>query len=339
MVAWADPRERVTRRLQQRIAIDCSAAPVSFVAQRYDMSWPAVRHAEEQAIARWERTRIAPQLTQVGVDEKYLGRRNKLAEKFVTVVSDLSTGEPMWIGMGRRKKTLGTWLATLSAEQKKAIDLFAMDMHAPFYEAVATATGLEHVTIAHDAFHIMKRVNDAIDEVRRATFFRAGAGHRAIGRGKRWLFLRAWERNTLEQQAELRRLLGMNSKLARAYQLKEEIRALVRAAPNGHAMTMGLERVWHRTARSSLTALHRLGASLLEHVDGIVALAEYRPPAGRIEALNNNWESLVRRGRGYRDHQYLLRKLRFMVANPLRSAAGRDAFAQLAQLSTNGLAA
>ena len=34
---------------------------------------------------------------------------------------------------------------------------------------------------------------------------------------------------------------------------------------------------------------------------------------GRIEALNNNWETLVRRGRGYRDLNGMFRKLRFMT--------------------------
>jgi hypothetical protein len=37
---------------------------------------------------------------------------------------------------------------------------------------------------------------------------------------------------------------------------------------------------------------------------------------GRIEALNNNWETLVRRGRGYRDLLSLMRLLRFMVVHP-----------------------
>jgi hypothetical protein len=61
----------------------------------------------------------------------------------------------------------------------------------------------------------------------------------------------------------------------------------------------------------------------------ILALAEHRPATGRIEALNNNWETLVRRARGYRDHQYLLRKLRFMVANPIRTNDGLKRFIAL----------
>ena len=39
--------------------------------------------------------------------------------------------------------------------------------------------------------------------------------------------------------------------------------------------------------------------------------------------------SLVRRARGYRNHDYLLRKLRFMVANPIRTNDGVKRFLAL----------
>ena len=208
MVAWADPQQRQSRRLQHQIAMECAAAPLSHVAERHFMSWSAARRAEAHAITRWERTRTPIELRQVGVDEKFLGRRNKLAEKFVTIVSNLETGEPLWIGPGRSKETLKGWLTTLSTADKQRIDLFSMDMHAPFALAVEETEGLEHVVIVHDPFHIMKRVGEAIDEVRRAIFFRSGPEMRGIGRGKRWLLLRAWERNSEVQKGQLRMLLA-----------------------------------------------------------------------------------------------------------------------------------
>lgn len=331
MVAWADPQQRQSRRFQHQLAFECAAGPVSHVAERHDMSWAAVRRAEGHAIARWERTRPVAPLRHVGIDEKWLGRRHKREEKFVTIVSNLDTGEPLWIGYGRSKETLQAWLVTLSSEDKSRIELFAMDMHAPFAAAIDETEGFGHAVIAHDPFHIMKRVGEAIDEVRRSIFFRGGPEMRGVGRGKRWLLLRAWERNTEAQQAQVRLLLAWNGKLARAYHLKEQIRDLVRHAPSGDAMLAGLDAIYRRTCRSTLVPLRKLQASLEEHEAAIVALAEYRPATGRIEALNNNWEALVRRARGYRDHHYLLRKLRFAVANPLRSRGGRAAFMQLGQ--------
>jgi hypothetical protein len=75
--------------------------------------------------------------------------------------------------------------------------------------------------------------------------------------------------------------------------------------------------------------MRKLHESLKSHFDEIVALGEHHPPTGRIEALNNNWETLVRRGRGYRNHAYLLAKLRFITANPVRSSAGIKRFLAL----------
>jgi transposase len=328
MVAWADPYQRQTRRLQQRLAVEAASMPVMHVAALHGLSWLTVRRAEERAIERWEATRPAVPLRQAGVDEKWLGRRHHFEHKFVTIVSNLETGEPVWIGKGRDEETLKRWLQSLSPEQKATIELFAMDMHRAYWNAVDSTRGLEHAAIVHDPFHIMKLAGQMLDELRREVFFRAGPELRAIGRGKRWLLLRAWERTTGSQRADLQMLLSHNRTLARGYQIKEELRDVLHA-PDRQAIEIGLQRILRRTARHDVVALRRLHDTLDERWNEIVALVEHRPPVGRLEALNNNWETLVRRARGYRDHNYLLRKLRFMTANPIRTDDGIRRFLAL----------
>ena len=328
MVAWADPYQRQTRRLQQRLAVEAASMPVMHVAALHGLSWLTVRRAEERAIERWEMTRPAVALRQLGVDEKWLGRRHNFEHKFVTIVSNLETGEPVWIGKGRDELTLRRWLQSLSTEQKAAIELVAMDMHRAYWNAVDNTRGLEHAAIVHDPFHVMKLAGQMLDELRRDVFFRAGPELRAIGRGKRWLLLRAWERTTDSQRAGLQALLVHNRTLARGYQIKEELRDVLHA-PNRAAMEIGLQRILRRTASHDVVALRRLHDTLNERWNEIVALAEHRPAVGRLEALNNNWETLVRRARGYRNHDYLLRKLRFMTANPIRNDDGIRRFLAL----------
>jgi transposase len=322
MIAWADPYQRQSRRLQHHLAVEAASMPVMHVAALHGLSWLTVRRAEERAIERWEATRPAVPLRHVGVDEKWLGRRHNFEHRFVTVVSNLETGEPVWIGRGRDEATLRRWLESLSREQKATIKLVAMDLHRAFWNAVDNTRGLAHAAIVHDPFHIMKLANAMLDELRREVFFRAGPDMRAIGKGTRWLFLRAWERNSASDRARLSGVLGHNRTLARGYQIKEELRAVL-AAPNRQAIEIGLARILRRTRFYEPRALRRLHDTLNERWNEIVALAEHRPATGRIEALNNNWETLVRRARGYRNHDYLLRKLRFMVANPIRTNDGR----------------
>lgn len=328
LLAWAEPHQRQTRRLQQHLALDAFSMPLIHVSTKWGLSWHTVRRAELCAIERWDRTVSQPALIMVGVDEKWLGRRHKRVEKFVTIVSNLETGVPVWIGYGRGSETLKSWLDSLTTEQKAAIRLFATDMHDPFKKAIREDPALTHAALVHDPFHIIKRAGEAVTELRRTVFFRASAEMRAVGKGTRWLVLRSWERQSDEQRARLRQLFRLNGKLARAYQLVEELRTVLRA-PDGKSLHDGLWRILRRTERRSNVPMRKLHESLKAHFNEIVALGKLRPPTGRIEALNNNWETLVRRGRGYRNHHYLLAKLRFITANPVQHSDGIKRFLAL----------
>ena len=328
LLHWAEPHQRQTKRFQQHLALDAFSMPLLHVSTKYGLSWHTVRRAELAAITRWEQTRPNVPLRQAGIDEKWLGRRHKNKHKFVTIVSNLETGEPIWSGYGRSEATVKLWLDTLTAEQKAGITLFAMDMHRPFLNAVRADPALAHAVVCHDSFHIMKRAGEAISELRRKEFFRAGPELRALGRGTRWLVLRAWENQGPEQQARLRQLFAANGKLARAYQVIEELRGVLRA-PSRAALETGLHHVLYRTEKRANVPMRKLHDSLQEHFEEIAVIGSHRPPTGRLEALNTNWEALVRRARGYRDHEYLRRKLRFMIANPVRTVDGTKRFLAL----------
>lgn len=328
LLPWADRYQRETCRLQQHVALQAQSMPTSHVAVHYGLGWHTIRRAEGHALERWLDTREPVLLRMVGIDEKYLGRRHSFDDKYVTVVSNLETGEPIWIGFGRRQATVETWLATLSPEDKAAIELFAVDMHGPFIQAIRDDEQLRHAAIVHDPFHVIKRANDALDELRREAFFRAGPELRALGRGKRWLYLRAWERCSPEQEADLQRFLAGNGKLARARQVVDELRGVLRA-PDRLTMSIGLNHVLTRIAKRANVPMRKLHDSLLNHYLEIVALGEHHPSTGRIEALNNNWETLLRQARGYRDLDYLLLKLRFATVNPIRTDEGVRRFLAL----------
>ena len=46
--------------------------------------------------------------------------------------------------------------------------------------------------IVFDKFHVMQHANRAVDEDRRAEFFRKGGHLRRVVKGKRWLLLTRW---------------------------------------------------------------------------------------------------------------------------------------------------
>src|SRR3954454_2124509 len=60
--------------------------------------------------------------------------------------------------------------------------------------------------ILYDKFHILQHANDAVEEVRRAEFFRKGAKMRDLIKGKRWLLLTRWKNLEPSQRGILNRL-------------------------------------------------------------------------------------------------------------------------------------
>ncbi len=67
-----------------------------------------------------------------------------------------------------------------------------------------------HCRIVYDKFHIMQHANQAVDEVRRAEFFRKGGQMRGLGKGKRWLLLSWWIHLTAVKRQELNQLFALN---------------------------------------------------------------------------------------------------------------------------------
>ena len=209
-----------TTRLEAAIARDCEAAPVSRVARAWHLPPETVRRLDKRVLRRWAAGRARPPLRFLGVDEIYLGRR----DKFLTIVSDLETGEPLWAGRDRKRETLDRFFAeALPPARRRAIRAVCVDMWEPFTQSVRTH--LPRARIVYDKFHVLRHVNDALDETRRAEFFRQGGAARAVLRGKRWLLLRAWGNLERGERQELKALLALNRRLAKGHLLKEQTRA------------------------------------------------------------------------------------------------------------------
>ena len=79
--------------------------------------------------------------------------------------------------------------------------------------------------IVYDKFH-MQHANDAIDEVRKAEFFRQGPKKRGLIKGKKWLLLSRWKNLTPAQRGDLNRLFALNRRVFNAYLLKESLEGL-----------------------------------------------------------------------------------------------------------------
>jgi transposase len=158
----------------------------------------------------------------MGVDELYRGKK----DKFLTVVCNLETGEPLWFGKTRKKETLDEFFRRqLRKPQRKRIEAACVDMWEPF--RLSIEEWAPQCKIVYDKFHIIQHANNAIDEVRKAEFFRQGKQKRGLIKRKKWLLMSRWKNLTLPQRGGLNRLFQLNRRVFKAYLLKESLERLL----------------------------------------------------------------------------------------------------------------
>jgi transposase len=296
-----------SKRFEDAVGEACESAAAGQVARRFGMPASTVRAIDLRYLERWAAARRKPALTLMGVDEIHLGKR----QKFITVVSNLESGEPVWFGRERMKETLdGFFQAELSAGQRMRISAACVDMWEPF--RLSIEQWAPRCRIVYDKFHIMQHANQAIDEVRRAEFFRKGGQWRGLVKGKRWLLLTRWVNLSSGKRQELNSLFALNRKLFKAYVLKESLDRLWNYRYEG-AMLNYLQRWISQLRWQRLRPFEKLADMLLNHLEGILNYCRTKVPLGMVEAINGNIKSLSRRGRGYKNLRYLLLKAQRMA--------------------------
>src|SRR5215470_10519573 len=297
-----------SKRFEDAVGLACEMAAARQVARQFGLPASTVRAIDLRYLQRWNASRRKPALRQMGVDEIYLGKK----QKFLSVVCNLETGEPLWFGQERNKESLDGFFHTeLSARQRRGIQAACVDMWEPYRLSIEHwATNCQ---IIYDKFHIMQHANQAVDEVRRAEFFRKGGKRRDLVKGKRWLLLSRWVNLSTAKKNQLNTLFALNRRVMKAYLLKESLDRLWAYSYEG-AMLRYLKSWIDQLRWQRLKPMEKLARTLLDHLEGILNYCRTKVRLGVVEAVNGNIKALLRRGRGYRDLDYLLLKAQRLAA-------------------------
>jgi transposase len=159
----------------------------------------------------------------------------------------------------------------------------------------------------------MQHAARAVDEVRRAEFFRKGGPMRGIVKGKRWLLLTRWVNLDSRKRQLLNELFRLNRRMMKAYLLKESLYRLWTYRYEGAArryLNQWIDQLrWQR-----LEPFKKLAEMLLRHQEGLLNYCHVPVRFGVVEAVNGNIKALLRRGRGYKNLRYLLLKAQRLAA-------------------------
>lgn len=271
------------------------------VAGVVGLSWDTVKDIVKPQLCKAVTPIRFKGLKHLAIDEIYVGKKRK----FYTLVIDLDTGRIVWVAHGRNQACLrGFWRRLRLAKAK--IKAVAMDLGAAYWKAVRD--NLPRAAVVFDKFHVVKLVNERLDEVRRQLVRQAEQDLKADIKGTRFLLLSRRNNLSPEKMYALDAALRANQPLFMAYYLKEEL-LLLWAQPTAKDMRDFLKSWCRRALETGLAPFRSLVKTLRSRRKGILEWFRHPINSGRMEGINNKVKVMTRSAYGYRDEAFFILKL------------------------------
>lgn len=296
-VPWARHGSGFTLLFEAFIMALAKDMPVNAVARlvsEHDTRiWRVLHHYVEAGRAEADFSGVR----QVGVDET----SSKRGHNYISVFTDLEERRVLFATEGRDASTLRAFRSDLEAHGGSGgwIRELCMDMSPAFLKGAR-----EHfpeAEITFDKFHILKLLNEAVDEVRRAE-----QKERPELKRTRYIWLRnpanlrRWEAALLNELTPRKLAL----KTSRAYQIKLSFQEFwTLPAP----LAEGFLKKWYFWAtHSRLDPIVRVAKTLKKHWDGVLRWFQSRISNGVLEGINSLIQAAKAKARGYRSTRNLI---------------------------------
>jgi transposase len=306
LIPWSLGKSPVTREAKIFLARWARRLSWKEVATVFRTSWESVYRSVAWVVEWGLANRNLVGVEAIGVDE-WQWSKGKKSKSFVTLIYQIDEGckRLLWVGLSRKKRALMEGLKSLGPEVLAGIRYVCSDMWKPYLKAVAQM--LPRALNILDPFHVMKKVNEAVDEVRLGEMRRlraAKATDSAAGqrlKGMKFVLLRRGSKVRGSARKRLKALLHSMSATARAWMHKEALREFWKY--RSATWAMGFLDVWcERVMRSRLKPMMKVAEMLLRHRELLrnYFVAKRRFSSGTVEGLNLKCGLVSRRSYGFK---------------------------------------
>jgi transposase len=283
-------RRRTTARLRDTVAGWASEATVRAVARVEGVSEGLVERSwveKHSVVAPPKQPHVL-----LGLDGFCVRRPGRMW----TGMWDLETGQGVAFVPEERQLSVQRMLERHAS--RETVRAVATDLSEPLRQAVEMA--LPEALIVADKFHVLAQAGRALHEVH---------GEKRQRGSIAWLLQRGVERLTSPERQRVSQALTKEPDLARAWALKEGLRAVYKERRPEDAAA-ALEN-WIREAQASgLRPFQRAGATLRKWQQEVLNYWRYPITNALVEGKHNRVKTLKRRAYGYRnDRSSLLRVL------------------------------
>jgi transposase len=303
-VPFADPRRSYTKAFE-RYALELSRSmTIRDVALHLGVGWDLIKEIQKRDLSRRFAKPKLKHLKRIAIDEIAVAK----GHRYLTVVMDLDSGAVVFVGDGKGADALKPFWKRLRPSKAK-IEAVAMDMSAAYRAAVSTH--LSQAVIVFDHFHVVKLFNEKLSDLRRAVYREATeVMHKQVLKGTRWLLLKNPENLDAkkDEKQKLEEALALNTPLATAYYMKEDLRRFWEQ-PGKRFATTFLDGWIRRAEASGIKILQQMGKTLAAHRSGLLAYYDAMITSGPMEGTNNKIKTMKRQAYGFRDQEFFKLKI------------------------------
>ncbi|TXK95640.1 ISL3 family transposase [Methylococcaceae bacterium HT1] len=241
-------------------------------------------------------------ITQLGIDET----SSKKGHKYVTLGVDLEESRVIFVTEGKGKATLHNLQEHLENKgvEKEQIEQISMDLSPSFIAGAAEAFPSAEITF--DRFHVVKLLNEAMNQVR----ISERKEHDAL-KGHKYTFLRNRENLTNKQEVSLAEMIDLYPTLGQAYRLKELFNDLW-SMPDKVSAEAFLKQWCEEVEKSKISAFMKFVKTVRSHWPGIIHFVETKITNGILEGINSKVQLAKRRARGYRNINDFINMIYFL---------------------------
>jgi transposase len=271
------------------------------IARLYDLQWKTVKNIDKANLLKRQKQFSFKKLRYISIDEIAIRK----GHHYMTIISDIFTGQIIYAVKGRKEKELAGFLKRL-AKRGKRLKGVAMDMSASY--AASVSKYLPHVAIVFDRFHVTKVINNALDEIRKEEWKNCQAQGFNVIKGQRFLLLRNFQDLQLFEKSIVENLLEINRPLAIAHTMKEQFRMFWEQKNYQEGVRFLI--MWCLEAKmSGIAALAKAAKTFLKHGRGLLNYFLHKIDNGKAEGINNKIKVLKRQAYGFLDTEYFILKL------------------------------
>jgi transposase len=297
-IPWSEGKHRLTQAYALFLARWARRLSWREVSLIFRTSWENVYRSVAWVVEYGLQHRSLEGITAIGVDEVQFRK----GHRYLTVVYqiDSSCRRLLWVGQHRTAKTLLRFFRVLGKERTAALRFVCSDMWQPYLKVIAKKAG--RATHILDRFHIVARLNKALDEIRAAEAKRlAREGYEPVLKHSRWCLLKREENLTEKQQVRLKDILQYDLKTVRGYLLNKSFE-LLWEYKSFHWAGVFLDGWLKRAMRSRLEPVKKVARSIRAHQDLILNwfAAKKEFSCGIVEGLNYRVKLTIRKAYGFR---------------------------------------